>query len=142
MAAKNRAARSRHKAEVMRSRRIPCPYIKGDIVSVHTGKELKAVGEFLAYDAKKNRVFLLGRMLVKHFVKADPNNNKAGGEVHTELSIHVSNTALNCPHCSKPTRLVRRETWSAGDERNAAGMRWDWQCRECGESVPRNPKKD
>ncbi|MDR1040249.1 MAG: 50S ribosomal protein L24 [Deltaproteobacteria bacterium] len=109
MAAKNRAERIKSKAEAVRAKRVPCPYRTGDVVYILSGKSRGTTGEFMKYDAKRNMVFVQGRNMVKHFVKANPDINRQAGEVSVELPIHVSSTAYYCRECSKPSSIRRRE---------------------------------
>ncbi|MDR1080352.1 MAG: hypothetical protein LBQ79_05200 [Deltaproteobacteria bacterium] len=140
MAPKNRAERSLAKQAAMLSRRIPCPYVAGDTVFIWNGTEKRNTGEFMRYDRKRNRVFVTGRMIVKHMVKGDPSTQKPGGEVSTEMGIHVSNTALHCPHCSQPTQLRRRAEKSLNPELGRPEKSVTWVCRRCGAAVSRNRK--
>ncbi|MDR1313362.1 MAG: 50S ribosomal protein L24 [Deltaproteobacteria bacterium] len=128
MAAKNRAERLKSKAAAVKSKRLPCPYLPGDTVFVLSGDDKTKSGDFMRYDSKKNRVYLKGRQMVQHYVKANPNENLPGGMTSVELSIHVTNTAYYCSVCGKPTSLRRRVQDSPlGGESETV-----WVCRRCG----------
>ena len=85
-----------------------CKFKIHDQLRLMVGKNAghTAVGELTRIDSKKGRVWVKGvNMIIKH-VRRDPNNpSKPSGRVAVESSIHVSNVALVCPKCMKPTRV-------------------------------------
>jgi large subunit ribosomal protein L24 len=85
-----------------------CKFRKGDKLQLMVGKKAgsSAIGELLSIDSVKRRVKIKGvNMIIKH-VRRDPNDaSKPSGRVEQEASVHVSNVALICPKCLKPTRV-------------------------------------
>lgn len=76
---------------------------KGDTVVVLTGKDKGKAGEVLKTMPTKSRVIVQGVNVVKKHNK--PTQFSAGGIEEKELSIHVSNVALQDPKSDKPTRV-------------------------------------
>ena len=66
----------------------------------------------------KGKVVVEGVAIVKKATRPNP-NNQAGGIVSQEAAIDVSNVALVCPKCGKPTRVGHQD-----------GKRL---CKKCGE---------
>jgi len=52
--------------------------------------------------------------------------SQAGGIVHQEAPLHVSNVMVICPNCKKPSRLGRRR------DEDGHGVR---VCRRCNEDL-------
>jgi large subunit ribosomal protein L24 len=75
---------------------------KGDMVKVIAGKDKDKEGKVLSVDKKKNRVIVEGvNMLTKHTKPSM--QNQAGGIIHQEGSIDLSNVMLL--HKGQPTRV-------------------------------------
>ncbi len=75
---------------------------KDDMVKVIAGKDIDKEGKVLSVDAKKNRVIVEGvNMLTKHTKPSM--QNQAGGIVHQEGSIDLSNVMLL--HKGQATRV-------------------------------------
>lgn len=76
---------------------------KGDQVILLKGKDKGKKGEVLKVIPDKSRVIVSGLNLAIHHEK--PTQNKDGGKVSLEASIHVSNVSLLNPSDLKPTRI-------------------------------------
>jgi len=86
----------------------------GDKVEVSKGAERTQKtnrGKVLEIDREKNRVSVGGLRLVKrHVAKGRDRSSPAGGIIEKVGSIALSNLALVCPKCDKPTRAgIRSE---------------------------------
>ena len=81
---------------------------KDDLVQVLSGKD----------KGKQGKVLRSLPAIVKKATRPNP-NNQAGGIVSQEAAIDVSNVALVCPKCGKPTRVGHQD-----------GKR---VCKKCGE---------
>lgn len=80
---------------------------KEDKVKVIAGKDKGKIGKILKVDRKENRVFVENINKVKRHVK--PNmQNRQGGIIEKEASIHSSNVMLLCSQCMKPTRISHK----------------------------------
>jgi large subunit ribosomal protein L24 len=81
---------------------------KGDRLQLLTGKNTKAVGALKQIKLDKHMVIIEGlNMCVRH-KKANAQTNEPGGRINMEAPIHISNVALVCPKCMKPTRVGLR----------------------------------
>ncbi|MBI4497422.1 MAG: 50S ribosomal protein L24 [Chloroflexi bacterium] len=76
---------------------------RNDTVFVLTGKDRGKRGKVQQVLPKEQRVLVEGINVVKRHVKPRPPVVQ-GGIVSQERPIHISNVALLCPHCGKPTR--------------------------------------
>ena len=91
---------------------------KNDTVVVLSGKDKGKQGKVLRALPAKGKVVVEGVAIVKKATRPNP-NNQAGGIVSQEAAIDVSNVALVCPKCGKPTRVGHQD-----------GKRL---CKKCGE---------
>lgn len=76
---------------------------KGDKVIVLAGKDKGKKGEILKMLRTKNRAIVQGVNMVKAHVK--PSQAGPGGIVEKELSINLSNLAIEDPKDGTPTRI-------------------------------------
>lgn len=77
---------------------------KGDTAVVITGKNKGAKGRVLVVLPEEQRLIVEGVNKIKKHQK--PNKKYAqGGIIEKEGPLHISNTMLVCPKCSKPTRI-------------------------------------
>ncbi|WP_461210862.1 50S ribosomal protein L24 [Desulfocurvus sp. DL9XJH121] len=83
---------------------------KDDKVMVIAGKDKGKVGKVLKILRKKDRVLIEKVNMVKRHTKANPYTQQPGGIVEKEAPIHISNVALMCDACAKPTRVGFKET--------------------------------
>lgn len=84
----------------------------GDTVQVMSGAERSAStnrGKIIEIDREALRVRVEGLRVVKrHMKKGRDRANPDGGIVEKPGSIALSNVALVCPKCDKPTRVGMR----------------------------------
>lgn len=83
---------------------------KDDKVMVLAGKDRGKVGKVKKIVRKKDRVLVEQVNLVKKHTRANPYTGQAGGIVDQEAPINISNVALMCDACSKPTRVGYKVT--------------------------------
>ena len=83
----------------------------GDTVLVIAGREKGKTGRVDRQILKKNRVVVEGVNTVTRHVKARPGVRQSG-RIQQEAPIHISNVALICNKCNRPTKpiSVRLET--------------------------------
>ena len=77
---------------------------RGDTVLVVAGKEKGRRGRVDRLIPSKNRVLIEGINLVTRHVKPRPEVRQAG-RIQQESPVHISNVALVCNKCSRPTRV-------------------------------------
>ena len=105
---------------------------KGDLVQVITGKKQDKGGDrgkqgkVLDVLVEQNRVIVEGvNYVTKHNrVGQSQRGTKTGGIETMEAPIHISNVALMCDACTKPTRVGFKEA--------ADGKKVRF-CKKCGE---------
>jgi large subunit ribosomal protein L24 len=73
-----------------------------------------------------DRVVVAGINLVKKHQRRTGNVNTQFGIIEREAPIHISNVALVCPKCNKPTRVAHQV--------HADGSRGR-VCKQCGELI-------
>lgn len=99
----------------------------GDTVQVMKGAERSAStkrGKVLFVDRDKGRVRVEGLRLVKRHTKKSAQNPE-GGIIEKPGTIALSNLAVVCPKCDKPTRISIRED---GEKRRRV-------CKSCDASL-------
>ena len=97
---------------------------KGDHVRVIAGKDVGKEGEITAVFPDRDRVIVTSPQLI-NVVKKHQKARSAvmqAGIIDKEMPIHVSNVALVCKKCDKPTRVGFRFD---GDKKIRV-------CRKCG----------
>lgn len=87
-----------------------CKVHKDDKVMVIAGREKGKLGKVLKVLHKKDAVVIEKVNMVKRHTKANPYKQDAGGIVEKEAAIHISNVAVMCDACSKPTRVGYKVT--------------------------------
>lgn len=80
---------------------------RNDTVLVTAGRDRGKRGKVTKVIPERNRVMIEGINIVKRHVKPRP-PTIPGGIMSQERPIHLSNVALVCPHCGKPTRVGNR----------------------------------
>lgn len=80
---------------------------KGDTVSILAGKDRGKTGKVVRVDAKEKRVVVEGLNLVKKHVRPKKQGEK-GEVVSMPRAVDISNIAVICSSCKKPTRLGSR----------------------------------
>ncbi|MHB8340417.1 MAG: 50S ribosomal protein L24 [Mycobacteriales bacterium] len=98
---------------------------KGDTVQILSGKDRGAKGKVITAFPDEQRVLVEGVNRIKKHTRITTTQRGAqsGGIVTQEATVHVSNVALVCPGCGRPSRTGHRV-----DE---AGRRLR-VCRRCG----------
>ncbi len=81
---------------------------KDDIVQVTVGKEKGKKGKVLALFPDKGRVTVEKLNMLKKHMKPS-NENKQGGILEREGSIHISNLLLVCDKCGKGVRTKHKK---------------------------------
>lgn len=77
---------------------------KNDIVYVLSGRDRLKTGKVFGVFPRKERALVEGINYVKvHARKTQA--NPQGGIMQKEIPIHISNLALFCKHCNKPSRI-------------------------------------
>ena len=98
---------------------------KGDTVVVIAGKDRGKSGKVLQVSRENFRVRVEKINIIKRHTK--PNQqNRQGGILEKEASIHLSNILLYCASCQKPAR--------AGSKTMADGSR-SRICKKCGQPI-------
>jgi large subunit ribosomal protein L24 len=95
---------------------------KGDHVVVLAGKDVGVRGTISRVIPETDRVIVDGVNLVKKHQRAKSALMQAG-IIDKEMPIHVSNVALVCSSCGKPTRIG----YSIADDGTKTRI-----CRKCG----------
>jgi large subunit ribosomal protein L24 len=99
---------------------------KDDKVMVTTGKDKGKVGKVLKILPKKNAVLVEKVNMIKRHTKANPYAKVPGGIVDKEAPLDISNVALLCDSCAKPTRVGYKYT--------ADGKKVRF-CKKCGHEI-------
>ena len=98
-----------------------------DIVLIIAGPDRGQRGKVLKVIADKRKVVIEGANRVyKHMRRSQ--KNPQGGRLSMEMPVQLSNVALLCQACSKPTRLGARYLEDGSKERF---------CKKCGASQGR-----
>jgi len=83
---------------------------KNDLVKVLAGKERGKSGKILEVLVHSNRARVDKlNMIKKHLKRGRSQTAPQGGIIELVGTIELSNLALVCPKCDKPTRTGRRE---------------------------------
>ncbi len=97
---------------------------RDDTVQVITGESRGMRGQVLRMEKKGNRVVVQGVNLAK--VHEKRTQQRDGGIIEREAPLHLSNVALVCPRCDKPSRVGIRE------DADGRAMRY---CKSCDEVI-------
>lgn len=76
---------------------------KGDTVQILTGKDNGKSGKVEKIKGKEEEIFVTGLNLFKKHVKG--REGIEGGIIEIIKPVKLSNVALVCPNCNKPTRV-------------------------------------
>ncbi|MGB8643884.1 MAG: 50S ribosomal protein L24 [Anaerolineae bacterium] len=100
---------------------------KGDTVKILTGKDVGKTGVVHSVSPKKSTLIVSGVNMIK---KAQRRTNMSvttqAGIIQREGPIHISNVALVCKNCGKPTRV--------GFQMIGEGQK-SRVCKKCGEAI-------
>ena len=101
---------------------------KGDTVQVLSGKDRGKQGRVVNVYPDRGSVMVEGVNQVKRHERIRPASGRSGvtgGIITKEMPIDVSNVAVVCPSCGKPTR-IGHSSGPDGKER---------VCRKCGGKI-------
>lgn len=101
---------------------------KGDKVKILLGKDHGKEGKVAFVLGKESRVFVEGVNLYKRHVRKQ--GSIEGGIINIPKSLNVSNVALICPNCKKPTRVGFK---FEGNEKLRI-------CKKCGKEIKEDAK--
>ena len=99
---------------------------KGDSVEVISGNDKGMRGTVNVVIPREHRVVVSGINVVKKHQRRTGNVRTQFGIIEREAPVQVSNVALVCPHCDKPTRIGYRIIPDGGKTR---------VCKKCGEAI-------
>lgn len=80
---------------------------KGDLVQVLSGKDVAKRGEVTRVLPRRQRVIVDGVNVAKRHQRAT-RATMQGGIIDKDMPIHVSNVAVVCRSCDRPTRVGHR----------------------------------
>ena len=108
---------------------------RDDLVEVLTGRDRGKRGKIRSILTKSGRAIVADLNIVKKHQKAQPGVRQAG-IIDLEAPIHLSNLALVCTKCDRPTRVGTRELdevkrYASGRERRMRAR----YCKRCHELI-------
>jgi large subunit ribosomal protein L24 len=104
---------------------------RNDTVQVLSGSDAGKRGRVLRVFPDKDRVLVEHVRVVKKTISSKSRANTKGGIAEQESPLHVSNVALVCANCGKPTRVGYKVD---GDSKTRI-------CKKCGSAQPIKAKK-
>lgn len=81
---------------------------KGDTIQVITGEDVGRRGAVHMVYPRERKLVVSGVNIVKKHQRRTGDVRTQFGIIEREAPLHVSNVALVCPHCDKPTRVGYR----------------------------------
>jgi len=81
---------------------------RDDNVLVIAGRERGKTGKVRQVLPSESRVIVEGVNIVKRHMKPRSTTARQAGIIEKEAPLHISNVALLCPKCSRPTRVGHR----------------------------------
>ena len=103
---------------------------RNDTVEVISGSDAGKRGRVLRVFPDKDRVLVEHVRVVKKTVSSKSGKNTKGGIAEQESPLHVSNVALVCTSCGKPTRVGFK----------VEGNTKTRVCKKCGANLPTKAK--
>jgi large subunit ribosomal protein L24 len=103
---------------------------RNDKVQVLTGSDKDKQGRVLRVFPDTGRVLVEHVRIVKKTVSSKSGKNTKGGIAEQESPLHVSNVALVCTSCGKPTRVGFK----------VEGNTKTRICKKCGANLPTKAK--
>jgi len=97
---------------------------KGDTIYVIAGKDVGKTGEVTRVIPERDRVIVDGVNVAKRHQRAT-NATMQGGIIDKDMPLHVSNVAIVCTSCGKPSRIGYR--FDGGEKVRV--------CRKCGKDL-------
>ena len=76
-----------------------------DKVTVLTGKDRGKIGTVKKVDPKKGNVVVENVNKVKRHTRGNPQAGQQGGIQDQDAPVNISNVAIMCTSCTKPTRI-------------------------------------
>ena len=104
---------------------------RGDQIEVLAGKDIGRRGEVMEVSPKGDRVIVDGINVAKRHQRAT-RATMQGGIIDKDMPIHISNVAIVCDACGRPTRIGYRF------EPDGTKVRI---CRSCGADLPDNDQR-
>lgn len=98
---------------------------KNDLVQVICGREMGKTGKVMRIQTDRERVFVEKVNMVKKHQRSNA-QNRQGGIVEKEASLHLSNVMLVCSKCNRPVR-IRFKADKEGESQRL--------CVKCGETI-------
>ena len=102
-----------------------CLLRKDDKVKIIAGKDKGKIGKILKVDRTKSRILVENINMVKRHSKPSA-QNRQGGIIEREASVHWSNAMLMCNKCISPAR-IRIKVLEDGKKKRI--------CRKCNEII-------
>jgi len=99
---------------------------KGDTVEVISGNDKGMRGSVHTVFPVRNRVIVSGVNMVKKHQRRTGDVRTQFGIIELEAPLHISNVAVVCPHCDKPTRIGYHVSPDGSKSR---------VCRRCEETI-------
>lgn len=112
---------------------------KNDVVMVIAGKDKGKVGRVMKILRKKDRLVVEKVNMVIRHTKPNPQVQQPGGRLEKAMPIHISNVAVQCPVCKKPTRIGFRYIEEAKD--GVTAQKKVRFCKKCNEIMAQGGKK-
>ena len=106
-----------------------CRFKKGDRLQVLTGKETDKIGALIKINTKDATVLISEVNKVTYCPKAGAKGGENRERAQKEAPLHVSNVALVCPSCGKPTRIAYAFVPPAGTDEKTRKVRVCKRCR-------------
>ena len=103
---------------------------KNDQVRVLQGRDRGKTGRVLIVLPEQDKVVVEGVQLIKRHTKPNPQKSIKGGIVEKEAPIQLSNVAIVCKSCNKPTRIGVTVIDATVKPRHVQRT-----CRKCGNSL-------
>ena len=110
---------------------------KGDKVKILSGKDKGKTGKVLQVLSEYNRASIEGlNLLIKHM--RPRKQGEQGQRIEFPAPINLSNLALICPKCNKPTRvghkIVKSEVMTDAPDKKVKGKKYR-VCKKCQEVI-------
>jgi large subunit ribosomal protein L24 len=100
---------------------------RNDMVLVLAGKDKGKTGKVLQVFSETNRASVEGvNLLIKHLRARK--QGESGQRIEFPAPLNLSNVALICPKCGKPTRIAHKRLEATGEKKKGAKVR---VCKKC-----------
>lgn len=106
---------------------------KNDKVKILAGKDKGKVGKVLQVFESRNRASIEGlNLLIKHM--RPRRQGEKGQRIEFPAPINMSNLALVCPHCGKPTRVTYKYIGITSEDKVKKTKKYR-VCQKCKEVI-------